>query len=156
MRPAKSETIPSANVSDCAGDRSYARIAARDRNGDYSTTMLNAWLNSRVPTPPERLARRLELVLAASADPAPGTIAERLTMAAFAILTQLGHDEASRPGLSGPGGHVSDAALDLLAADALVTYAAEAAADECNSFAATTDAMIARLASIRISGRRPV
>ncbi len=40
------------------------------------------------------------------------------------------------------------AALDLLAADALITYAIEAAAEDPASFAAQTDAMISRVAEI--------
>jgi hypothetical protein len=40
------------------------------------------------------------------------------------------------------------AALDLLAADALITYAVEAAADDCERFAALTDEMIARLSAV--------
>ncbi len=116
--------------------------------------MLKAWLDSRIPPPPERLARRMEAVLPESADTSPGTIAERLTLAALGILTQLGHDETRRPESSSSAGRVSVAALDLLAVDALVTYAAEAAAEECQSFAASTDAMIARLSDIRTSAGR--
>jgi hypothetical protein len=116
--------------------------------------MLKAWLDSRTPLLPERLARRLERALPETGDPGPETIAERLTLAAVAILTQLGHDETGRSDASPAAGGVSTAALDLLAADALVTYAAEAAAEECQSFAATTDAMIARLAAICTSDGR--
>ena len=45
------------------------------------------------------------------------------------------------------------AALDLLAADALITYAVEAAAEDCNRFAALTDEMIARLSAVAGKGR---
>ena len=128
-------------------------IAARRSNGDYSGTMLKAWLDSRTPPPPERLAQRMDAALAESADTGSGTIAERLTLAAVAILTQLGHDETRRPNLPVAGNRAPAAALDLLAADALVTYAAEAAAENCQAFAATTDAMIARLSAIRSSGK---
>ena len=114
--------------------------------------MLKAWLDSRTPAPPERLARRMETALAESADNGSGTISERLTLAAFAILSHLGHDETRRPDASTPGDRISAAALDLLAADALVTYAAEAAAEDCQSFTATADAMIARLAALRVNG----
>ena len=125
-------------------------IAARRPNGDYSGTMLKAWLDSRTPPPPERLARRMDAALAESGDSGTGTIAERLTLAAVAILTQLGHEETRRPEVSTSGDRAPAAALDLLAADALVTYAAEAAAEECQSFAATTGTMIARLAAVRV------
>jgi hypothetical protein len=42
------------------------------------------------------------------------------------------------------------AALDLLAADALLTYALEAAAEDCATFVATPNAMIERLSAIVI------
>lgn len=116
--------------------------------------MLKAWLDSRTPLLPERLARRLERALPEAATPGPDTIAERLTLAAAAILTQLGHDETGRSDALPAAGRVSAAALDLLAADALVTYAAEAAAEQCQSFAATTDTMVAHLAAIRTSDGR--
>lgn len=44
------------------------------------------------------------------------------------------------------------AALDLLAVDALITYAAEAAAEDCEHFAALTDDMIARLSVVAGGG----
>lgn len=116
--------------------------------------MLKAWLDSRTPPSPERLARRLEGALPEAARAGPETIAGRLTLAAVAILTQLGHDETGRSDALPGAGRVSAVALDLLAADALVTYAAEAAAEQCQSFAATTDTMIAHLAAIRTSDGR--
>ena len=94
----------------------------------------------------------MKAALAESADTGSGTIAERLTVAAIAILMQLGYDETRQAEAPGAGGRVSVAALDLLAVDALVTYAAEAAAEECQSFATSTDAMMARLATIRVNG----
>lgn len=44
-------------------------------------------------------------------------------------------------------------ALGLLAADALITYAVEAAAEDCERFAALTDDMIARLSVVAGDGR---
>lgn len=44
-------------------------------------------------------------------------------------------------------------ALDLLAADALITYAVEAAAEDCERFAALTGEMIARLSAVIGDGR---
>jgi hypothetical protein len=100
--------------------------------------MVKAWLDSRTPPPPERLARRLEEALQPDFDDADaGAMVERLTLAAVSILSGLEQDRSS--------------ALDLLAADALISYALEAAAEDCVSFAASTDAMIARLAALTAS-----
>lgn len=99
--------------------------------------MVKAWLDSRTPPPPERLARRLGAALQPDVDvddADAGAMVERLTLAAVSILSGLEHDRSS--------------ALDLLAADALISYALEAAAEDCVSFAASTDAMIARLAAL--------
>ncbi len=72
------------------------------------------WLAGREPSPPEELRARLRL------DPVEGkTIARALSAAAAEQL-----DEAlARPGRSREG------AFHLLAADAFMTYACEAAAD---------------------------
>ncbi len=100
--------------------------------------MVKAWLDSRTPPPPERLARRLEEALQSDFDAADArAMVDRLTLAAVAILSGLEHDRGS--------------ALDLLAADALVTYALEAAAEDCVSFAASAEAMIVRLAALPAS-----
>jgi hypothetical protein len=74
------------------------------------------WLRARQPAPPERLARRMQAALA-EID-VGGDVVRSLGDAAFVCL------EASLA--AGPG---RAAALDLLAADALLTYAWEAAAD---------------------------
>jgi hypothetical protein len=76
-----------------------------------------AWLRGRRPAPPERLARRMEAAL--QAVDADDDVSHALGNAAFACL------QASLE--AGPG---RAAALDLLAADALLTYAWEAAAEE--------------------------
>src|SRR5687767_3046785 len=81
---------------------------------------LDAWLQSRVPLPPPALAKRIREALAAT-DIAPGApTAEALLDAGEKLLaTLLGADHLTRNG-----------ALDLLTADALVTYAFEASATE--------------------------
>lgn len=91
-------------------------------------TDLNRWLDARRPPPPPSLRRALEAALArwrpevplahGSPDSAGGAVAERL---AAAGLAALGH-VAARPSTRG-------AAIDLLAADALITYACEAAVE---------------------------
>ena len=72
-----------------------------------------SWLASRRPAPPEALAGRIR----DTEDLAGPALVERLVSEA---LEALGRARA-RPG------RVRDAALDLLLADALLTYACEAA-----------------------------
>ena len=107
------------------------------------------WLRSRTPPAPEPLVARVEAALGshqvADAERAP----ELLLHAAVGLLEPLlAREHAGR-----------DAALDLLAADALVTYAFEAASSHPEQLdARTRDAMI-RLAGLaptsteRVSGR---
>lgn len=119
--------------------------------------MVRDWLESRKPPPPPNLAERLVVALAAaptdsrrsrSRPPATG-LPEALISAAEVILRGI----ASRqPGDAGEYSAAIDAdrpvrttAIDLLAADALITYSLEAAADHHESYPATTDAIIARL-----------
>lgn len=83
-----------------------------------------AWLDAREePIPPllrERLARELERLGAPAEGAADRTVHEALLVAGEALLARLlNHDRTTR-----------EAALDLLAADALVTYAFEAAAED--------------------------
>lgn len=78
-----------------------------------------AWLRERRPEPPEALRRRLAEVVA-QLRPAPSTpLPEILAAAGRDLLAQV----AAQP----QGGR--ELALDLLAADAFVTYAFEAQAE---------------------------
>ena len=101
--------------------------------------MLKEWLASRIPAPQPRLAARLD---AALRDVGTGEdhIPQSLVEAACGVLRAT--LEQSSTGRNGA------AALDLLAADALITYAVEAAAEDCERFAAITDDMIARLSVV--------
>ena len=77
------------------------------------------WLSARVPAQPPALSRRIA-ELAAPFDARPGDLPDRCLAAAVAGLRRLLEEpESSRAG-----------ALDLLAVDALVTYAFEAASDD--------------------------
>lgn len=103
--------------------------------------MLKAWLGSRTPAPPERLAKRIEAAVGDLTSSGSKTIAEPLTSAAVAILAEMsGSEDATQARAT---------ALDLLAADALVTYAMEAASEDCASLTATADTTIARIAAVR-------
>lgn len=93
---------------------------------------LHEWLASRNPPPPPALAARInEAVAAFPGDDQPFDV---LVDAAQAILATL---PAGRQG-----------ALDLLAADALLTYAFEVSAEECASIAERADSAISRIASL--------
>ena len=95
-------------------------------------TTVAEWLGEREPAPPDALLRRLGEALGADALREAGDAAEVCLAAGERLLsTVLREDEASR-----------DYALDLLAADALVTYAFEAAsADPASLSARAAEAM---------------
>ncbi len=80
---------------------------------------LERWLAEREPAPPPVLAERLHDAVRAHDDGA-GEIPERLLAVAEAMVERVLRD----------GGERRATALDLLAADALVTYAFEAASAE--------------------------
>lgn len=105
----------------------------------------NEWLEARRPAPPVKLAAHLGDAVTGLASSSDMSLSETLAVAGTAILKRL----------TGPNAATSrrDVAIDLLSADALLTYALEAAAEDCASFAARADAMIARLASLAPAGR---
>jgi len=104
-------------------------------------TTVAGWLARREPPPPEPLLSRIHEALGDGVD-APAHEAAALTAAAERLLVQLlGGECATRA-----------AAVELLTADALVTYAFEAAAE---SRSADMDAMAAR-AMQRIAALREV
>jgi hypothetical protein len=101
-------------------------------------TSVDQWLGGREPAPPEALRLRLREALGADAkrDAADAAVAclaagERL------LATVLREGEASR-----------DHALDLLAADALVTYAFEAASAQPTALPLLAAQAMARMASL--------
>jgi hypothetical protein len=79
---------------------------------------VSAWLRARTPVPPPQLVARIDAMTAG--------IASR-EASADAFLTAA---EAAMGGLLRDGCLRRESALDLLAIDALVTYAFEAAADD--------------------------
>ena len=79
---------------------------------------LATWLRTRTPSPPDALAIRIDAMTAAAAD-APAS-ADALVACAEGAMAGLLHD----------GCLTRTSALDLLAIDALITYAFEVAADE--------------------------
>jgi hypothetical protein len=81
-----------------------------------------AWLQSREPQPPRALADQLDAVVRAAPDSL--FAAESLAAAIAGVGLHSLRSVVRRQGVS------YDTAMDLLAADAFVTYAFEAAAEE--------------------------
>jgi hypothetical protein len=81
-----------------------------------------SWLQDREPQPPRALADQLDAVVRAAPDSlfATDSLGAAIANVALARLRAV----TRRPGVA------YDTAMDLLAADALVTYAFEAAAEE--------------------------
>ncbi len=102
--------------------------------------MLKAWLDSRSPRPPERLAQRIAAAIEPPTADSGDNVIEPMTSAAVRILEEIIDDQRNAESRS--------AALHLLAADALITYAIEAAAEACGDLAATADSLTARIAAL--------
>ena len=84
---------------------------------------IESWLRTRVPARPEPLARQMSRLVAGCPE---ATLAGPATMSA--ALGMLGLHTLS--GVTGPRPDDERLAMELLAADAFVTYAFEAAAEE--------------------------
>jgi len=81
-----------------------------------------AWLQEREPQPPRALADQLDAVVRAAPDPLFTAESRAAAIAGLGLYTL--RSVVRRQGVS------YDTAMDLLAADAFVTYAFEAAAEE--------------------------
>jgi hypothetical protein len=101
-------------------------------------TTVADWLGEREPAPPAALLRRLRDALGTDAGRDAGEAAEVCLAAGERLLAVvLREDETSR-----------DDALDLLAADALVTYAFEAASVAPNALSERAARAITSIASL--------
>jgi hypothetical protein len=96
------------------------------------------WLATRTPTPPPQLAARLRDALGAAAEEDARLAPDRCLDAAEALVGRL-----LREGRTG-----RDSAAELLAADALVTYAFEAAAAAPERLEARARGAMMRLAQL--------
>ena len=96
------------------------------------------WLREKAPAPPARLAARIEVEIGARSAEGAEAVAEVCLASGERLLA----DVAARPS---PG---RESALDLLAADALATYALEAAAEAPATFDARALDAMRRLAAI--------
>jgi hypothetical protein len=103
---------------------------------------LGQWLDSRTPAAPPNLRDRLHAALDTWARADAAWACEICLKAAEAILA----------GVVAEGQAGRHAALDLLAADALVTYAFEAASDDPALLADRSDRAMMRIARLAHAG----
>ena len=101
---------------------------------------LSAWIRGRSPAPPPQLLSRIERVAEASspANAPANAPADALLDAASAAMADVLRDGCLTRG----------SALALLAVDAVVTYAFEAAADDPERLETRTEAALARIADL--------
>ena len=100
------------------------------------------WLAARRPAPPEPLHDRLRGLLAGGGDDASADVSARLLERGAATLAGVLAGAASS----------RDSARELLAADALVTYAFEAAADTPEGLEERARGALASLAALGAEG----
>ncbi len=96
------------------------------------------WLSAREPAPPAPLTDCLHATLASQLDDRSSEPFDVMLRHAESLLAELLSLECAQ----------RDRALDLLAVDALVTYAFEAAADSPETLAARASAAMSSLASL--------
>jgi hypothetical protein len=111
-------------------------LAPRERAPVTAPGPLSAWIRGRSPAPPPQLLSRIE-AMAAGASRANGP-ADALLDASTTAMAGVLRDGCLTRG----------SGLDLLAVDALVTYAFEAAADDPESLEARAEAALARIAAL--------
>jgi hypothetical protein len=97
------------------------------------------WMRARAGDAPEPLLGRVEEILAGLDLPAGSPIAEALLRAGEVLLDAV---------LQAHAGEGRGVALDLLAADACVTWAFEAAADAPGTLGARAEAAMNRIAAV--------
>lgn len=110
------------------------------------------WIATREPRPPAALVARLNRALNENPESAGAPIYSQLMTAATCILAHCTlapapNDDAG----DSQDSRMSDrrAALDLLAADALITYAMEYASDDCVSFDAVAGSAMRAICDLR-------
>ena len=99
---------------------------------------VDEWLRSRTPAPPPALAARLRDVLGASCEEPSARAPEACLAAAERLLAELLRSHSTTRG----------SALDLLTADALVTYAFEAAGESAAGIEARAASAMARISAL--------
>ena len=101
-------------------------------------TLAGNWVAAHAEQPPAALRARLDAILNTAASAPDVPVAPALLDAGQALLSTILHSGSTQ----------RDAALDLLTADALVTYAFEAAADEPDSLDARAAAAMQAIAAL--------
>lgn len=102
------------------------------------------WLSTREPSPPTALTERLRAALGTQASRDADEAADVCLTAGERLLSDvLANADASR-----------ECALDLLAADALVTYAFEAASNDPHSLAERASSAMMQIASLGVAKTR--
>jgi len=99
---------------------------------------LSAWLDARRPAPPVRLRARIDAALGRALESDANDAAAACLRAGERLTRELLQENATS----------RDSALDLLAADALVTYAFEAASERPSELAAQSRAAMVRIAAL--------
>jgi hypothetical protein len=108
--------------------------------------ILAQWLDSRRPLPPAELRARIDVALGRDLLADVDDVAEVLLAAGERLVGSLLDEDATSRG----------AALDLLAADALVTYAFEAASERPAELSSRAASAMARIAALGGVSRRGV
>lgn len=107
---------------------------------------LAEWLDARTPRPPEALAARIRAALAPvlyqPVEAGRGRAHDELLAAAAALLSAAPGSESQE----------RSAARDLLAADALVTYAFEIAAEEPDTIDALAESAMRYFGALVVEG----
>lgn len=96
------------------------------------------WLHTRTPQPPHALTARLDVLVENATGCAAANVPEALLNAGERIIADLLRPEGSS----------RDSALDLLAADALMTYAMEAAAEDIATLDQRAAAAMSRISVV--------
>ena len=103
---------------------------------------LSAWLDARRPAPPVRLRERIDAALGPALQSDANDAAAACLRAGEQLARELLQENATS----------RDSALDLLAADALVTYAFEAASERPGELAAQCREAMTRIAALASAG----
>jgi hypothetical protein len=110
-------------------------------NGEARITVAD-WLASRTPEPPERLLERIRETLGPALDGGMEEFPDAAIEGALTLMRRVMREPQSR-----------EEAVDLLAADALVTYAFEAVAEDPAALDARAQDAIRRIAKLAVGAR---
>ena len=106
--------------------------------------ILARWLDARRPIPPAALRGRIDSALGSDLHADVEEVSDTLLSAGERLVRSLLEADATS----------RDAALDLLAADALVTYAFEAASEHPAELTSRAAAAMARIAALSAAPER--